>query len=219
MTNPEQDGFDARTSTEPRASEAQSRRDALRKAAGAAALGGAVWTAPKLKGMSVVPDYASAGTTTTSVITFRLNGEGPSLAGGNNWMQIAPSPAYTQTSANNVTTGGPVSMTAPLGVAGNAVFVFPNQTPTDGGAFDQTVTFHIDPPYNKCVVLGGTADWWGSTSDRGQTSIGGGANVSPNTSSPIVVPVPAPGGSPSAGNNFWNPVTKLNWVEVNIQCQ
>ena len=214
-------GDDADQSQEERGESATdtgaTRRDALKKAAGAAAIGAAVWSAPKLDGFSIVPDYAAAGTGTTGVITFRMNGVGPSLLGGDNSMTAAPSPAYNILS-NNTTTGGPVTLVAPLGPIGNAVYNFPSAVSTDGAAFDQNVVFNVDPPFNMCVVIGGTADWEGSTSDRGQTNFGGGANQSPNTTSPRTVNVPAGGGGPSAGNNFWNPVTKLNWVEVRIQC-
>lgn len=195
------------------------RRDLLKKGVAAAGVGAVVWAAPTIKGLSIVPDYASAGTATTGVITFRLNGNGPSLLGGNNWMNAAPSPSYT------VTQDGPsdnqaIILTAPLGAAGNAVFTFPGGQDTDGPGVSGTVTFNVDPPFNKCVVLGGTCDWWGSTSDRGQTTFGApGSNQSPNTTSPRAVPFSTPDGAPSGGNNFFNPVTQLNFLEVQIQCQ
>src|SRR5690349_20345189 len=91
-----------------------SRRDAIKKDAIGAAVAGTVWAAPKIEGLSVVPNYASAGTNTTGVITFRLNGNYPGILGGNNWMNAAPSPAYT------VNQDGPsdnqaIILTAPLG--------------------------------------------------------------------------------------------------------
>lgn len=47
------------------------RRNALKKAAAGAAVAGAVWNAPRVEGLSLVPDYASAGTGTASV-TFKI---------------------------------------------------------------------------------------------------------------------------------------------------
>ncbi|MCB0978704.1 MAG: twin-arginine translocation signal domain-containing protein [Acidimicrobiales bacterium] len=41
-----------------------SRRDALRKAAAIGAVAGVAWTAPAVNGMSIVPGFASAGSTT-----------------------------------------------------------------------------------------------------------------------------------------------------------
>lgn len=50
------------------------RRDALRKAAAGAAVVGAAWSAPAVKGLTVVPDYAAAGTATGLTRTFRILG-------------------------------------------------------------------------------------------------------------------------------------------------
>lgn len=199
-------------------SSSTSRRDALKKAALGGAAAAAVWSAPKIEGLSVVPDYASAGTNTTPVITIRLNGNGPGLLGGNNFMNVAPSPAYTVVQ-NGPSDNQTIQVQVPLGPAGNATYTLPPGQDTDGSdAISQTVTFDVDPPFNKCQVLGGTADWDGSTSDRGQTTYPGGNNQVPNTTSPRTVNVPIGPGAPSAGNNTYNPVTKLNWTEIRIQC-
>jgi hypothetical protein len=187
----------------------------MKGAAGAAAAA-AVWSAPRVEGLSLVPDYASAGTATTPVITFRLDGNGPGLLGANNWMNAAPSPAYTINS-NGPSDNATIVMTAPLGPAGNAVFTFPTNQDTDGPAFNANVTFNVDPPFNRCVILSAVADWDGSTSDRGQTNAPF-TNQSPNTTSPRSIPMTFGPGPSSAGNNFFNPATKLNWVEVRIQC-
>lgn len=50
------------------------RRDALRKAAAGAAIAGVAWSAPSVKGLTLVPDYASAGTVTGLTRTFRILG-------------------------------------------------------------------------------------------------------------------------------------------------
>lgn len=60
----EQDGLGRRVS----------RRDALRKAAAGAAVAGAAWSAPAVKGLTVVPDYAAAGTVTGLTRVFRILG-------------------------------------------------------------------------------------------------------------------------------------------------
>ena len=59
-----QDGVDRR----------MDRRDALRKAAAGAAVAGVAWSAPSVKGLTLVPDYASAGTVTGLTRTFRILG-------------------------------------------------------------------------------------------------------------------------------------------------
>jgi len=41
----------------------------------------------------------------------------------------------------------------------------------------------------------------------------------PNTSNPRTITINTPDGSPSGGNNFFDPVVKLNFLQVNIQCQ
>ncbi len=218
MGDEQNDGVEFDAASADEAKESTSRRDAIKKAAVAGAATAAVWAAPKVEGLSVVPDYAAAGTTTTGVITFRINGNNPGILGGNNWMNAAPSPAYAITQ-NGPSDNQAIILTAPLGPAGSAVFNFPQGQDTDGNSVTANVTFNVDVPYNKCVVLGGRTDWDGSTSDRGTLNFGGGSNQSPNTTASRTVTVTTGGGSPSGGNNFFNPVTKLNWLEVDIQCQ
>jgi hypothetical protein len=135
-------------------------------------------------------------------------------------MNAALSPSYV------VTQGGPsdnqaIILTAPLGAAGNAIFTFPAGQDTDGPGVSATVQFNIDPPFNKCVVLGGATDWEGSTSDRGTVNFTTppASNQVPNSTNPRTVTISTPDGSPSGGNNFFDPVTKLNFLQVNIQCQ
>lgn len=63
-----------------------SRREALTKAAAGAAVAGAAWSAPAVKGLTVVPDYAAAGTATGLTRTFRILGV--SRTGNGNWGDI-----------------------------------------------------------------------------------------------------------------------------------
>ncbi|UDY33950.1 hypothetical protein [Dermatobacter hominis] len=165
------------------------RRSMLAKTGAAAAVAAAAWTAPSISGLSVVPDYAAAGTSTNTTITFDVNVEGPGNAGGTNAFNAVSNPAWTINSGGP-SNNAPIQYTAPLGAAGNAVFLLPQGEPADGNPVDGTVTFIVDPPYNRARVTGGTFGpvtpaFFGNL-PGGNLAIG--ANVSPNNTSPIVVP-------------------------------
>jgi len=49
------------------------RRDALRKAAAGAATAGIIWSAPRVEGLSMRPNYAGASSHTTETISVQLN--------------------------------------------------------------------------------------------------------------------------------------------------
>lgn len=203
---------------------ASSRRNLLKKAAAGAAAGGAAWVAPRVEGLSLVPDYAAAGTATTGVITFTLVGNGPGVLGGDNWMNAQPSPQYTVTQ-NGPSDNQAIILTAPLGPAGNAVWTFPAGLDTDGPAIPGgAVVFNIDPPFNRCRVIGGETDWEGSTgTGRGfrANNVGPGnpaGPTSPNPASPFTVPIGIQAGPGAPGNNFFNPATKIQSITVQIQC-
>ena len=53
---------------------AVSRRDALRKGAAAAAVTGVAWSAPRIEGLSLRPDYAAAQTQTCSSFSITMTG-------------------------------------------------------------------------------------------------------------------------------------------------
>lgn len=114
------------------------RREALKKAAAGAAVAGAVWTAPAVRGLTPLPDYAAAGTgTATRVFLIRTADWGNSNcpgyyctgdnsgdevpacpgSGGSVWRAQGPdNPGITINSAGP-TGGNPatnLSMTAPL---------------------------------------------------------------------------------------------------------
>ena len=130
-----QDGIDRR----------MDRRTALRKAATGAAVAGVAWSAPSVKGLTLVPDYASAGTVTGLTRTFRilgvernyraldsgtdkhdfrgLNTIGVTASGG------AGSGGYTPATAQALETGPAVTMTSPLGVAGSVTATLQNDAP------------------------------------------------------------------------------------------
>jgi len=54
-----------------------SRRDAIKKAAAAAATAGLVWSAPRIEGLSLRPNYASAG---SAVIGWNATINGPGVS-------------------------------------------------------------------------------------------------------------------------------------------
>lgn len=182
---------------------ATSRRDSLKKGLVASGVAAAVWVAPTIKGLSIVPDYASAGTNTTGLITFRLNGfDEPGSTDG---VKAAPSPAYT--SPTNPSKNATITMVAPLGSAGNATLTFPQGSNVDDGPFTTTVRFDVDPPFNKCRVVSGLVEWNPGTQ----------ANLS-------VTNVPIPNATASttatlASSDAPFPTTGTSFIQVVIQCQ
>jgi hypothetical protein len=194
-----------------------SRRNALKKAAVGAGVAGAVWVAPKIDGLSIVPDYASAGTGHITV-TFTLVGEGPGILGGGNDLTAQPSAAY------NIVTNGPsddnaIQLRAPLGAIGDATWTFPKGLDTDGPAIPGgVVAFNVDPPFNTCHVTASVTDWQGSTGHRGTRNNGITANAGPNATGAFNVPISIADGPGAPGNNFFNPATKINSVTVTITC-
>lgn len=224
ISSDESGGSDAGVLGGRSTSDTTSRRAALKKAAAGSAAAATVWVAPKVEGLSLVPDYAAAGTATTGTITFQLDGNNPAILGGNNWMNAAPSPQYT------VNQDGPsdsqdIILTAPLGPAGNAVWTFPKGQDTDGPAIPGgDVVFNIDPPFNRCRVIGGETDWAGSTSpNRGsRANVAGPTNpaspLATNPTSPFTVPISILNGPGAPGNNSFNPATMIQSITVEIQC-
>lgn len=155
------------------------RRAALKLAAGAAAAG-AVWTAPKLEGFSIVPNYAAAGTAVVAATTFRIDtadiaqnfpapgyyspqpspdaagnaGDGCSGQNGDVYAlsTLANPPGVTVNSAGP-TAARAINFSYPLGPAGNVVINVPNGADADSGQTTNIdVAFTIDPPFNKCRV-------------------------------------------------------------------
>jgi hypothetical protein len=198
-----------------------SRRSALKKAAAAGAVGAAAWAAPKVEGFSIAPDYASAGTSTAVDITLRLNGNGPGLAGANNYMNAAPSPSYTITQngpsdSNQIIITAPLPGPGPSGPVGNAVWTFPSGLDTDGPAIPGgTVAFNVDGPHNRCRVTGGTTGWQGTTGGRPNTSNSQSAVTLPNNPGTFsqTISIPAGGEDP-----YYNPSSAINFIEIRIQC-
>lgn len=196
------------------------RREALKKAAAAGAVGGAIWAGPRIAGLSITPDYASAGTGVVSSLCFVLNGNGDYLLGGNNWMNVAANPQYT------ISTNGPsddqaIKIIAPLpspnpaSPIGTATFNMAKGVDTDGPAVSGTVVFEVDPPFNKCQITSVSSDWTGSTNGDVGGSGSFGPNVVPNNVSSITVPwtVSNPGGP------YFNPTTRLDTITVCIECK
>ena len=128
------------------------RRDAIKKAAAGAAVAGAAWAAPRVEGLSVVPDFAAAAT---------LAG----TASANMSITYAPGPVTDDFWNNPSGTARVVS--APVPGAGNVIVTIPGGTRADSGA---TVPFTVsfagwDPPFNR--FTGGNMNF------RGRNSTGG----------------------------------------------
>ena len=205
---PQQPKSDSSPESAKKGSSASStRRDVLKKGAIIGAVAGAVWSAPIVENLSVVPDYASAGTVSgVGPIIFKLVGfNDPGFTDG---VKAVPSPEYT------INNPGPsksqtVQMTAPLGVAGDATLTFPEDSDVDDGPFSTTVTFDVDPPYNKCRIVSGQVDWSGDGpgfQPLSVTNVPVPNNTSPSTAT-LTSPV-APGGTNGVNN-----------IEVSIECQ
>lgn len=215
MEAEEFDAVDAAGAEQVEDSGSESRRSALKKAAAAGVVGAAAFAAPRVEGMSIAPNYAAAGTATTGVITLRLNGNGPGLAGANNYMNANPSPSYT-INQNGPSDNQAIIITAPLGTAGNAVWTFPSGLDTDGPAIPGgSVAFSVDPPYNRCRVVSGNTGWQGTTGGRPDVSNSASPAPVPNTNASFTqtISIPAGGESP-----YYNPASAINFIEIRIQC-
>lgn len=160
------------------------RREALKKAAVASAVAGTLWAAPRVEGFSLLPDYAAAGTATPTGIRLQFNSPGPNVGGD----VFSGAPYTTGTPPITVTGSGSTNavatLNAPLGNAGN---VTANLGPVPADADKTatiTVTFNVDPPFNKCRVTGGGRNFhtnWFDSVPGVTISPGPGAAV-PNTS-------------------------------------
>ncbi len=153
------------------------RREAMRRAAGAAAVAGATWSAPRVEGLSILPDYAAAATGTGS-FTFLIRtadaaptyydsvgDEVPACPGdGGSYFAVraVDNPGATSVSPGPGNTNGTTrTVTAPIGPAGSAT-VTVLSGPSNQGEFNDTrsdisVAVNIDPPWNRCRVSSFTA--------------------------------------------------------------
>lgn len=140
----------------------RTRRDAITKAAGAAAVAGAVWMAPRVEGLSVVPDYASAATLTGNVnvpANFNWAGPGPSLPlNQTDYWALVPqdsdNPGTTRTQVVSRVVPLPLHLPAPQGPlftgASVSVSIAQNTQADQGASVPITVDFPgFDPPFNK----------------------------------------------------------------------
>jgi hypothetical protein len=197
------------------------RRAALKKAAAAGAVGAAVWAAPKVEGLSVVPNYASAGTGVIANKCFTLTGNGPGILGADNSVSANPSPSQTVVSAGP-SDASPVvvSMTLPSAnqptdPIGNVVWTFPGFVDTDGPAIPGgTVVFNIDPPFNKCQIASANVGWTGSTGGLPTLAAPFTPAPIPNTTSPFSQTISIPAG----GGPYYNPATAITGITVCIKC-
>lgn len=147
-----------------------SRRSALRKAAAGAAVAGAVWAAPRVEGLSIVPDYAAAASGSVGALTLNLDARDGCDANAYNsfadQIGVSPSPGWTINTANSTTKNGNVVASATLPGVGNpngtvtATLPGPNNSSGDVNAtYNIAVVFSgIDPPFNNCRVSAASAN-------------------------------------------------------------
>ena len=167
--------------TDTEAPTTTNRREALKKAAVASAVAGTLWAAPRVEGFSLLPDYAAAGTATPTGVRLQFNSPGPNIGGD----VFSANPYTTGTPSITVTGSGTTNsvatLNAPLGNAGN---VTANLGPVPADADKNatiTVTFNVDPPFNKCRVTGGGRNFHSNWFDS-VPGVSIGANTVPNTS-------------------------------------
>lgn len=145
------------------------RREALKKAAVGAATVGAVWAGPRIEGLSLVPDYAAAGTAhgITKVFTIsNASSDGPAsvdndnggagtgcdpyggLIYGNDWAAVAPSsnPGITVVSPQPNARNGNINMTY-------AVPSTNNLTPGPAGNINALIPSGWDADLNNAEVV------------------------------------------------------------------
>jgi hypothetical protein len=134
-----ENGDRAAPAVDPRA---LSRRAALRKAAVGLGVAGAVWQAPRIEGLSLVPDYASAGTVTgTFMVTVMQIDCGNNIFGDSNCWGACMGTMACQTAVRNFDIGG-----EPIRITGTG-------SADRGGDGTLTVDFStMDPPFNMCMV-------------------------------------------------------------------
>lgn len=119
------------------------RRDALRKAAIALGTAGVVWTAPRIEGLSMVPDYASAG---TLMATFMVTVN--QIDCSNNVTRNANCWGACQPDGNNCTTG-----VRAFDIGGERINITGTGSADTNGDGTLTVSFaSMDPPFNMCQV-------------------------------------------------------------------
>lgn len=167
---------------EPREQALIDRRAAMKKAAAAAAVAGAVWSAPRIEGLSLVPDYAAAGTFAGAVESNWDWFPGP---GTTDWWVSPGGPAVTR---NYNTPGGPFSVTLNT----------PNRADS-GAAVPFTIDFAMDPPFNRFAG--------GSFNFRGRNSTGG--TNGPHSGGPLAPYIPA---LPRVTNNPAGPSIPISFT-------
>jgi hypothetical protein len=163
------------------------RREAIKKAAAGAAVAGAVWTAPRVEGLSLVPDYAAAGTATAVIEkTFQIGtadfgncpgyycddpgvaGDGCDNLGDDNYAVANAanpgivSPSIGPTQNTNIRMDYVLQNAGPSPTPiGNVRVAMAQGADADLPNTDNTrlnVEFSVDPPFNKCRVSAATLE-------------------------------------------------------------
>jgi hypothetical protein len=181
-----------------------SRRVALKKAATAASVAGVAWAAPSVQGLSIIPDSSAAALSSIHGYTVSIkfgDTDGSTYPGADNYFKYKPSPNTTtpDTSPNN---NHALSITASLGIAGNAVMTVAQDQLADGNPFGGSIAFNVGPN-NQCRITGITS----------HPSPGPGNNFS-------TVPLP---NSPTFTQNFNvgnhpGPTSRVDDVTITITC-
>lgn len=130
-----------------------SRRVALKKAATAASVAGVAWAAPSVKGLSIIPDYSAAALSSIHGYTVAIkfgDTDGSTYPGVDNYFKYKASP-NTTTPATSPNNGHPLSITASLGIAGNAVMTVAQGQLADGNPFGGSIAFNVGPN-NQCRI-------------------------------------------------------------------
>ena len=135
-----------------------SRRVALKKAATAASVAGVAWAAPSVKGLSIIPDYTAAALSSIHGYTVSIkfgDTDGSTYPGVDNYFKYKSSPNTTtpNTTPNN---NHALSITASLGIAGNAVMTVAQDVLADGNPFGGSIAFNVGPN-NQCRITGITS--------------------------------------------------------------
>lgn len=205
----------------------EARRAIIKKAAAGAAVAGAAWMAPRVDGLSLVPDYASAATLTGTVSTThnfvwrRLDydpndgcwdpaGDWP----GQDFWSLNPGPAGAGDTMNQA-----ITRTVNVPGQGDVSVTLNSGTTADSGAnVPGSINFSgWDPPFNK--ITGGNLVY--RTRGPGESNSTDGPYTAPLAS---YITLPAPTNTPitfdipeAANNQGASPSGDAQWSELSFQ--
>lgn len=185
------------------------RRTAVKKAIAAAGVAGAVWVAPRVEGLSIIPDFASAATLTSNitvtVVSPNSNNFSYIWAGPGDYWALAPGPSSSTSTKNQALA---VNANVPA-MPGATTSVTLNQgTLADQNAgLNGFISFSgWDPPFNR--FTGGNMEF--QVRNVGTTFVVPLASIGPApTQSPL------PFSIPEAANNVGaSPAPSAEWQQL-----